>query len=95
MTILLWLLSLIVYVVFLAFTGIFFDINLYAGIVALILGIIAIGMNNRILSMLSYGFILLGELVLYNYVMARGLLVIWLLAIVLTIFLASLSLRQE
>lgn len=96
MTILLWLLSLVGYVVFLIYSGVILsDINLFAGMVAILLGLIAIGMNNRILLMLSYGFIVLGELLLYNFVMARGLLYVWIAAIALTVFFATLSLRQD
>ncbi|HZW04711.1 MAG TPA: hypothetical protein VFF68_12335 [Anaerolineaceae bacterium] len=96
MSILLWLLSLAGYILFLLYTGVILsNLNLIAGIAAIVLGLVAIGMNNRVLLMLSYGFLVLGELVLYSFVLANGLLYIWIAAVALTVFFATLSLRQD
>jgi hypothetical protein len=96
MTILLWLLALVIYIGFFLITRtVPGDINLGAGLVAIIFGLISFGASKRLLLLFSYGFLLLGLLLLWQYAFTAGYFGVWAVVIAVTLFFAALSQRGD
>jgi hypothetical protein len=96
MSIFLWLLTLAGYVGFLVYTSsVSSDLSLIAGIVATIVGLISFVFSKKNILLVSYGILFLGIVVLYPVIVRTGLVYIWLGAIILMLFFASLSMRGD
>lgn len=96
MTIALWLITLIGYLVFLVMLPFrVSDLSILAGIISVVVGVLSLALNQKTLLLFSYGLLLLGELLLYNAVLRTGSILIWLAAIVATIFLGVLAQRSD